>query len=477
MSSPAAPISPAPDSVAPIEKPRSIWTEMKTKDDWWAIWLGGVILAAAFLAVYFGGAVIQDGKGSLPPFLKGWIAAPATWASNPLDAFTKEGKSLIPGIAAIGGFLLALFTAAQGLRGESAGRFAVAFAALFALAVASYVLAGQHMLHYYNFEYVLWALLLGMVISNTVGLPAWLKPAVLSEFYIKTGLVLLGAEVLFRLLIQLGLPGIVVSWVTTPIVFLGTYLFGQKILGIESKSLNIVISADMSVCGVSAAIATGAACRAKKEEISLAVGLSLAFTAIMMIAQPMFIEAVGMDEAVAGSWMGGTIDSTGAVAAAGKLVGPTAEKLAVTVKMIQNVLIGVMAFAVAVYWTSRVERTEGGPQPTLWEIWYRFPKFVIGFVAASLIFSLLHTALPDGGVLIKDLVTKGITTPIRGWLFCLAFVSIGLETNFRELLPYMKAGKPLTLYVVGQTLNLLLSFLMSWIMFGWLYRDAVKQVH
>jgi len=476
MSSAPAP-APSP-SIPAADEHRSIWTEMKTKDDWWAIWLGTIVLAGAFLAVYLAGPlVIKDGKGSLPAYLKGWIAAPSNWASNPLDAFSKEGKSLMPGIAAIGGLLLALFTAAQALRGESAGRFAVAFLGLFGLAIASYVLAGQQLLHYYNFEYVLWALLLGMIISNTVGLPAFLKPAALSEFYIKTGLVLLGAEVLFSLLLKLGIPGIIVSWVTTPIVFLGTYLFGQKFLKIESKSLNIVISADMSVCGVSAAIATGAACRAKKEEISLAIGLSLAFTAIMMIVQPMFIEAVGMDEAVAGSWMGGTIDSTGAVAAAGKLVGPTAEKLAVTVKMIQNVLIGVMAFAVAVYWTSRVERTEGGPQPTLWEIWYRFPKFVLGFLAASIVFSVLYGTLPSGEILIKDLVTKGITSPIRGWLFCLAFVSIGLETNFRELLPYMKAGKPLTLYVVGQTLNLVLSLLMSWLMFGWLFRDTVKQVH
>jgi uncharacterized integral membrane protein (TIGR00698 family) len=462
---------PAPDACR-----RSLWSEMTTHDDWWAIWLGGLILIGALVAVLASSPKpTEDGKGLvMPPAIGRMIGTPGPWKESPVESFTKNGKSVLPGVAAIGGLLLVLLTGAQVLRGQAAGKFAVAFVALFLLAIASYVLAGQAVLHYYNLEYVLWALLLGMVISNTIGTPAWLKPAVLPEFFIKTGLVLLGAEVLFGLLLRLGIPGIIVSWVTTPVVFITTYLFGQKLLKIESKSLNIVISADMSVCGVSAAIATGAACRAKKEEISLAIGLSLVFTAFMMILQPAFAKAVGMDEKVAGAWMGGTIDSTGAVAAAGKLLGPEAEKVATTVKMIQNVLIGVMAFAVAVYWTTRVEANPDGPRPTAWEIWYRFPKFVLGFLAASLIFSVLYYQIPSGEAVIGTLVTKGITTPIRGWLFCLAFVAIGLDTNFRELLPYMKAGKPLVLYVVGQTLNLLLSFVMAWLMFGVLFRDALK---
>lgn len=479
-STPAAPFATTPNSPAtpfdsaPPPPPRSLWHEMTTHDDWWAIWLGALILIGATIAVLaFGPVKFVDGKAALPSALKNWIAKPETWASNPLDAFTKSGKSLLPGIAAMGGLLLALFTGAQTLRGHNPLRFAIAFLGVFLLGVASFVLAGQHLLHYYNLEYVLWALVLGMVISNTIGTPGFFKPAVLPEFYIKTGLVLLGAEVLFGLLFRLGLPGMVVSWITTPIVFLLSYLFGQKVLRIESRSLNIVISADMSVCGASAAIATGAACRAKKEEVSLAVGLSLAFTAIMMIVQPIFIRAVDMDPVVAGAWMGGTIDSTGAVAAAGKLVGGEAEKVAVTVKMIQNVLIGVMAFAVAVYWTTKVEVVPNGPPPTLWEVWYRFPKFVLGFLAASIIFSILYAVLPQGEALVQDLITKGVTSPIRVWLFCLAFVAIGLETNFRELLPYMKAGKPLTLYVVGQTLNLVLSFIMSWIAFGWLWKGVL----
>ena len=166
----------------------------------------------------------------------------------------------------------------------------------------------------------------------------------LTEFYIKTGLVLLGAEVLMNRLLALGVPGVFVAWVVTPIVLISTYVFGQKVLKMESRSLNMVISADMSVCGVSAAIATAGACKAKKEELSLAIGMSLSFTVIMMVVLPMIIKAIGLDEVVGGAWMGGTIDSTGAVAAAGAALGERALEVAATVKMIQNILIGVIAF-------------------------------------------------------------------------------------------------------------------------------------
>jgi uncharacterized membrane protein YadS len=312
----------------------------------------------------------------------------------------------------------------------------------------------------------------GLVISNTIGTPAFLRPAVLSEFYIKTGLVLLGAEVLMSRLLALGPPGIFVSWVVTPITLIATFIFGQKVLKMESPSLNMVISADMSVCGVSAAIATAAACRAKKEELSLAVGMSLAFTVVMMIVMPAFILAVGMDETVGGAWLGGTIDSTGAVVAAGAALGKRGQDVAATVKMIQNILIGVVAFGVAVYWTTRVERNSSSSDvPGISEIWRRFPKFVLGFVLASIVFSFLHGTLAGGPELV-DAMIDGSTATLRGWLFCLAFVCIGLETNFRELAPYLRSGKPLVLYVCGQTLNLVLTLAMAWLMFRVVFPQA-----
>ena len=350
--------------------------------------------------------------------------------------------------------------------GQSFIRFAAGFAFVFFIAILSYMFAAQSNLKAAGVGYAAWAILFGLLISNTIGTPGWIKPAVQTEYFIKTGLVLLGAEILLGKIIQIGIPGIFVAWVVTPIVLVTTYIFGQKVLKIPSKTLNITISADMSVCGVSAAIATAAACRAKKEELTLAVGLSLIFTSIMMIVMPNVIKALGMPYVLGGAWMGGTIDATGAVAAAGEFLSERGMYVAATIKMIQNVMIGVVAFCVALYWCLKVEREQGrdvGPM----EIWYRFPKFVLGFIAASILFSLIYQSMGHdaGYTMIDNGVIRGVTKTFRGWFFCLAFVSIGLATNFRELAHYFKGGKPLILYVCGQSFNLCLTLLMAYIMF------------
>jgi uncharacterized membrane protein YadS len=277
--------------------------------------------------------------------------------------------------------------------------------------------------------------------------------------------------------VAIGIPGIFVAWVVTPIVLICTFIFGQVVLKIPSKTLNIVISSDMSVCGTSAAIATAAACRAKKEELTLAIGLSLVFTAIMMIAMPAFIKAVDMPQILGGAWMGGTIDATGAVAAAGAVLGPKAMYVAATIKMIQNVLIGVTAFGVAVYWCTKVDRVEG-QKVRFGEIWDRFPKFVLGFLAASIFASLVSGSLgPDlSNALVNEGLVRGIASPVRNWCFALAFSSIGLATNFRELAQYFKGGKPLILYVAGQSFNLALTLLMAYIMFYKVFPEITARI-
>lgn len=504
---------------ATVEKPARVplAQEVLSTEDWWAIWIGAIILAISFLAVFVSvpdnvSQLKQDAKTagkkfSLSSPLKKWWAKPGKWGEtpkakeeqgkktdnktgeqptaiiqSPLDAFYKEGKhNLVPGILGVFALLLVLFGLGTKVMGKSAGRFALGFCAVFGLATLAYVLAQHAVVKSYNLEYALWAMGIGLLISNTIRTPEWVKPAVCTEFYIKTGLVALGAEVLLGRLVTLGVPGIAVAWVVTPIVLISTYWFGQKVIKLDSRSLNMVISADMSVCGVSAAIATAASCKAKKEELSFAIGLSLSFTVVMMIVMPILINALGLSPALGGAWLGGTIDSTGAVAVAGNsLVGSEAEKAiaveaAVTVKMIQNILIGVVAFFVAVYWVRFVERKDSDIKPNAAELWYRFPKFVLGFVAASILFSILYANLEHGSDIVTAMTKSGSKT-IRGWLFCLAFVSIGLDTNFRELFQYFKGGKSLVLYVCGQTLNILLTLTMAWLMFEVVYKDAIESL-
>jgi len=438
---------------------------MRTSEDWLAIWCAGILLAIAFGAVWIGQPAelaerIEAGKTmEMASPLQSLLAKPGKWTENPFSAYSEKVLGIIGVFVSIG----VLFSVAMLLSGKSVANFLQAFPAVFLLAMLAYTMAGQSGVKAYNLEYALWALLVGLLISNTVGTPPMWRPAILTEFFIKTGLVLLGAEVLMSRLLALGLPGVFVAWVVTPVVLISTYLFGQKVLKIPSRSLNMVISADMSVCGVSAAIATAAACKAKKEELSLAIGLSLSFTVVMMILLPAIIKAVGMDPILGGAWLGGTIDATGAVAAAGAVLGDEALEVAASVKMIQNILIGVTAFFVAVYWVTYVERDPAAPRVGAMEIWYRFPKFVLGFIGMSILFSLLYSVLPAGPELINAMI-KGSTKTWRGWFFCLAFVSIGLETNFKQLLPRLRGGRPVILCLCGQSLNIVLTLALAWLM-------------
>ena len=399
-------------------------------------------------------------SGFLQTLISG--SRPSAWGLNPLAAFPPS----IFGFALLLFALLAAFLGAGVLLlKENLKSFVKGFVLVFLVTVLAYLLAAQTEFRSVGLGYALWAILLGLLISNTFGIPDFVRPALKHELFIKTGLVLLGAEVLFGKILAIGLPGIFVAWIVTPVVLISTFWFGDKILKVGSKTLNVTLSAAGSVCGVSAAIATAAACRATKEELTTAIGLSMIFTAAMMVAFPAFITAVGMPEVLGGAWMGGVIDATGAVVAAGAFLGDTALDVAATIKMIQNILIGVLAFAVALYWTAKVDRT-AGQDVTAIEIWNRFPKFVLGFVGASLFFSLVYQVLnTDVAIVLIENGALDFSSDVRAWLFAIGFASIGLSTNFKELTAQFSGGKPLILYVCGQSLNLVLTLLMAWIMF------------
>ena len=388
-----------------------------------------------------------------------------------------KDSNKIPGLIVLGIGLGVITGLGMVVMGYNFVSFFIGFLAVFALSCLANVLGGYKPTAQYGVNGEIMAIVVGMVIANTIGTPKWIKPAVQVEYYIKAGLVLLGAEVLFNKILAIGIPGIFVAWVVTPIVLCGTYIFGQHVLKMPSKTLNITISADMSVCGTSAAIAVAAACRAKKEELTLSVGLSMVFTAIMMVAMPAFIKMIGLPEVLGGAWIGGTVDSTGSVAAAGAFLGPKALQVAATVKMIQNVLIGVSAFCVAIYFATKVEKRDDGAPVGAMEIWNRFPKFVLGFAAASILLSTIAGNI--GADLDYALINKGVlsvTKPLRGHFFTLSFVAIGLATNFRELAHYFKGGKPLVLYVCGQTFNLGLTLLMAWIMFYKVFPEITASI-
>lgn len=419
------------------------WRDLYKLEDWWAIWLGFALLASAF-----------SGLVSAVPKMPKWALGGFS------EAFVSVGLLWVP---LLGVALCALFTAALYLMQGRDGLKAVpGILAVFALAALTYVVANEAVVKAYGISYAFWALVIGLLISNTLGTPEWLKPALRTEFYIKTGLVIMGAEILLNKILAFGAYGIAIAWCVTPLVIITMWQFGTRVLKMTNKHLVIIIATATAVCGVSAAIAAAAACRAKREDLTVAVGMTLIFTVLMMIVMPQAIQAMGMDEVLGGAWMGGTIDATGAVVAAGAALGENAEKAAAIVKMIQNVLIGAIAFCIAFYWVSVVEHDGSRANRPRWsELWTRFPKFILGFVGASLIASLV--LIPLMGQEGVEAVIKAQTKTYRGWLFCMAFVSIGLESNFRVLANKVAGGKPVVLYLVGQSVNVVLTLLVAWL--------------
>ena len=427
------------------------------KEDWLSVWIGAIIIIIGCVAV-----------------LTGWFDFSAlsfkTWTVGEVLS-DKDAAKVVPLIEQFGSwnfwgkcirtFLIlgTLFGAGVKLQGEKIRNFIPAFLALFLIAVVVRMVSAEFTLKRY-LEWAFWALIIGLFIANTVGVPKWLKPAIRTEFYIKTGLVVFGFSVLFSNIAKFGLYGLGIAWGVTPVVILFMWWFGRRVLRITNKPLLITLSAATSVCGTSAAIATGAASGARKEDLSVTISISIIFTILMMIFEPMIIEWTGMGQIMGGALIGGTVDSTGAVVLAGSALGPEAEQVASLVKMIQNILIGFIAFFVAIFFARKVDKT-GKSQVGPAEIWHRFPKFILGFMLASVAASVIF--VPAVGADQTGAINK-VLGQYKDWAFVLAFTSIGLDTNFKQIGRSMQGGKVLWLYVVGQTFNIILTFAVVWLL-------------
>lgn len=417
------------------------WSDLWKKEDWLAVWIGFIIIIAGAIGVLTGAFNFSAANFS-------------TWG-NGTSFFDQVNGSLIGKLVLTFLVLGVLFTAGVALKGGKVKEYAIAFTGLFVLAILVRFISAEYTLNRY-LEWAFFAIAVGLLISNTVGVPRWLKPAVQTEYYIKVGLVVMGFSVLFSNIVNFGLYGLGIAWIVTPVVIIFMWFFGTRVLKMDNKPLVITLATATSVCGTSAAIASGAASKAKKTDLSLAVSISIIFTVLMMVFEPIIIKAVGLGELMGGALIGGTVDSTGAVTVAGTALGELGQTTAVLVKSIQNILIGFIAFAVAIFFTTHVEKKEAGENKvSASEIWYRLPKFILGFFAASLAASFI--VQPLAGKEAVSAINK-VLDQYKNWAFVLAFTSIGLDTNFREIKEQFQGGKPLALYIVGQAFNIVLTF-------------------
>jgi uncharacterized integral membrane protein (TIGR00698 family) len=361
--------------------------------------------------------------------------------------------------------ILILSVIAMALLGHNVGLFIIGFPIVYIITWVALFIAGNYSINEYGLEYVLWCLFFGLVISNVFGLPDWLRPAVQTEFYIKTGLVILGAGILFKEILEAGSLGIIQAIAVVGVVWYFCYWLCRK-LGVDEE-FSAILSSAVSICGVSAAIATSGAIKGDPKKLSYTTSLVLVCAVPMMVLQPLIAKWFGIPDAVAGAWLGGTLDTSGSVVAAGALISDTAMKVGVIVKMSQNVLIGFAAFILAVVWTFKAaEKVPGGEKPGAIEIWNRFPKFVLGFMAASLVFSFLLDPKLVGAV-------KSQLGGIRVFWFALAFTSIGLETNFRELAT-MGGGRPAAGFLIAQGFNVFWTLILAYLLFGGILFTAPK---
>jgi uncharacterized integral membrane protein (TIGR00698 family) len=448
----------AQPSPARLSVRRSPWNEMFRQEDWWAIWIGLALVALA-VALFANGGSIK------------WIAvAPQKW-SHLADAGAQ--------LRAHGAQYAALFVLWAGSLGLGAAalgiklsRFLPAFLTLYVGAAALYFLGQWDQAAHYNLEPPLVALGLGLLIANTVGAPRWLEPGLRVEFYIKTGIVLLGAGLPLTLIAWAGPVAIVQAAIVSLATF-GVIYFSAVRLGLDRR-LAATLGTGGAVCGVSGAIAVGGAVGAKKEHVSVAISLVVVWAIVMIFVLPLAARSLHLSTGVAGAWIGTSefADAAGLAAAqtyggyAGHvpgIAGPAEAAVSAftLMKVIgRDIWIGVWAFVLSVIATTRWERTGVQGRPDAGEIWRRFPKFVLGFLVASAVITLVSKGY-DYAAYKKD-VLPGLVGPLqalRTWAFTFAFLSIGLTTKVREFAAV--GARPFYAFTAGVVVNVALGFVLS----------------
>jgi uncharacterized integral membrane protein (TIGR00698 family) len=280
--------------------------------------------------------------------------------------------------------------------------------------------AKTHHLVLPNIEYVLWAILIGLVISNVFGVPEVFRPGIATyEFWLKAGIVLLGSRFLLGDVLHLG--GISLALVALEITFsLALMTLLGRVFGLTPK-LTSLLAVGSAVCGVSAIIAAKGAIDADDEDSSFAIAAILALGALALFTFPLIGHALGMSNNAYGMWAGLAVDNTAEATAAGALYSDAASKIAVLAKTTRNAMIGFVVLGYAVYFASAGKARHVTNKAAF--LWQKFPKFVLGFLVISLLASASFFTKPQ---------LTGLANLSR-WAFLLTFAGVGLRTNFREM--------------------------------------------
>ncbi len=437
------------------------WKELYLKEDWWAIWLGLGLMVAAILIFEAGGSNLLKALAVNPGGLK--------WSSvDQLGAHFSQNASLY-----LYQFLfwLVLFGVSTAIMGVPSGQFIPAFVFLYVLSVLMFAIAGWANAAKFNLEAPLVALVLGLVIANVFRLPKWMDSAFRVEYFIKLGIVLLGATFPITLVLSAGPVAIAQATVISLVTCLVIFFVATRAFGLDRR-LAAVIGVGGAVCGVSASMAIAASVNAKKEHLYTSVTLVVGWALVMILVLPFASRAMGLHPGVAGAWIGTSefADAAGFAAAStyGHMAGneDAAIKAFVLMKVIgRDLWIGIWSIVWAAIATIVWEKNETGRRPDAREIWWRFPKFVIGFFAASMLMTVFTGTFTSAEF--NSAVRPNLLLPLvslRTWAFIFCFLSIGLTTRLRDL--QAVGWKTFWAFTIGVAVNVTLGYILSVHVFG-----------
>jgi uncharacterized integral membrane protein (TIGR00698 family) len=442
--------------------PQSSLPWIKREDTW-------AIIIALFLTVAI---TIAFFAGSIGVFKTMAVGVPG-W-SNDFGKVTASLSKNVGGILFLFVFFLVSFAIGANVMGYNVRKFTMGFTVIFVLSVIMTILGSNKFMKDMQLETPLLALVFGMLVSNLVKLPDWFQEALRTEYYVKTGIVLMGAVLPFTIIMKAGPLAMLQATIVSVTTFVSIYWAATKFFGLDPR-FGATLGAGGSICGVSGAIAVGGACRAEKEHTSIAISMVVIWAVIMIAILPVVCHKLGMEPGPAGAWIGTSefADAAGFAAAeqynaAANL--PKGDDRAVKTFTLMKVVgrdmfVGLWALLAAILsvsvWEkkklSESERVDYG------EVWRRFPKFVIGFFVASIFTTLVIAMVAPkmGAAYSKDAL--GVIKTLRGWTFTWTFLSIGFTTRFRELTSF--GWKPLAAFTIGVLINVPLGYYLSNVLF------------
>lgn len=431
--------------------PSGKWSNLWKQEDYWAMWLG---LAMLLLAIVF---------SSMGNNFMNWIVVKIPSYSDYQTALVYL-SSQTSALIVLFVFLLILFSIAiKALTGE-VKQFLAGFSFLFFLGVFVSVWGSWDVMKRYNIETPLLALAVGLLISNFLKIPYWLSTALQTQLYVKLGIVLMGASLPFTLILQAGSTAFAQATIIAVATFLTIYWTGTRVFALD-KHFAATLAAGGSICGVSASIAIGSAVKAQKQHVSIAISVVILSSILMIFILPLMIKTLNILPGPAGAWIGTAefADAPGMAAAAA--INEQAIKTFTLMKVVgRDMFIGIWCFIMALVSITRWDKRYAGAKPNALDIWIRFPKFVLGFIIASIIITILAAS---ANVVTSKAIDFNIINPIielRNWAFIFTFLSVGLSSRFKDLAAV--SWKPFAAFTAGVLINLPLGYLLSVVIMG-----------